>query len=280
MNDRIITPLFIFCSLLFAFFYTPPVGAQESFPTAAFNDLRGTGQAEIVEVVGPLTLLLSDGQIVRLSGIEVPAGAPASDESGPWAVTARNILRDMFLAKRVTVYQTQQKNVGRTNRMGHALVHLERHSDKAWAQGTLLSLGLARVRSTQFNPEMTEQMYLLEAIAREEKIGIWSDDSYAILTPETAAEAIGDFGIVEGRVESVALNKNRIYINFGKNWRDDFTVTIAPENKRIFSKAGINPMDWGGKLLRVRGYLKNINGPSIEVDHPEAVEVIDIKDEP
>jgi len=65
-----------------------------------------------------------------------------------------------------------------------------------------------------------------------------------------------------------------VYLNFGKNWRDDFTVSIAPENKRVFSKQSINPLEWNGKILRVRGWVEDYNGAYIEIDHPQAVEVL------
>jgi hypothetical protein len=80
--------------------------------------------------------------------------------------------------------------------------------------------------------------------------------------------------IVEGKVESVATKNNRTYINFGKDWRTDFTVSIKSGDKRDFSKRGINPLDWGGKHIRVRGWLDEYNGPYIQINHPESVEIL------
>lgn len=232
--------------------------------------MKRVGQAEVVDVVSPLTLLLKDSSIVRLVGIDIPGSY--GDEISPLAVTARDILKDLLVGQRIEIYQTKDKKVGLVNRMGHDLVHIERHSDDAWAQGTLLALGLARVKTTPENAHMAGEMLALESNARKEKRGIWADDAFRIHKAEDAESAIGSFAIVEGRVESVALKKNRIYINFGKDWKTDFTVSIAPEDKRRFSKAKLDPLGWGGQIIRARGSVRDYNGPYMEVLHPEAIE--------
>lgn len=246
-----------------------------------FAELRRVDQVEVIDVVSPYTILLANGRIARLSGIEIPNAL--AEEPGEWAVTARDILKDLIEGQRVSLYQTKKKDWGQNNRMGHMLVHIQRHNqnkdDQAWTQGVLLSLGLARVRTSMRNPEMAVQMYALEAKARAEKIGLWADERFAVLTPETAESHIGKFAIIEGPIKSVTLKKNRIFMNFGGNWRDDFTVTIPSEGKRGFSKLNLDPLGWGGKTVRVRGYLESINGPSLEIDHPAAIELLE-KPEP
>jgi hypothetical protein len=65
------------------------------------------------------------------------------------------------------------------------------------------------------------------------------------------------------------------YINFGADWRKDFTVSIRRRDLRDFRKA------WGerlkkleGKAVRVRGWLRLRNGPMIEATHAEQIEVL------
>jgi len=120
---------------------------------------------------------------------------------------------------------------------------------------------------------MAEQLYALEAEARKDKIGIWAEES-AILTPEEAERHINSFQIVKGRVRSAAIKQNRIYLNFGHNWRTDFTVSIAPEDRKFFSKAGYNPLEWNGRDVRVRGWIEDYNGAYIEINHPTAIEIM------
>ncbi len=262
--------LFTLCFLPCSIGYTQE--AVQSFPTGIFDDLKRGDMVKVSAIVDPQTIQLDNGTIMRLVGIRMPDFGVY--EVGDYALTAKKILTDMLQGETVQLYITPKKDWGRVNRMGHTLAHIERQSDKAWIQGTLISLGLAQVGTGQRNPEMAAQMYALEAAARAEKLGIWESDTYKIITPEDTPDHLKTIQIVEGHVESVARRNSRTYINFGKDWRTDFTVSIKSGDKRLFSKAGINPMDWGGQTIRVRGWLDEYNGPYIQISHPEAVEVI------
>jgi hypothetical protein len=68
--------------------------------------------------------------------------------------------------------------------------------------------------------------------------------------------------------------RKRTYLNFGADWRSDFTITIAPKDRRLFEADGIDPLIYQGKRVRVRGWLKSYNGPLIDATHPEQIEVI------
>ncbi|HOO81810.1 MAG TPA: thermonuclease family protein [Alphaproteobacteria bacterium] len=249
-----------------------------ALPASDFSALRKTGEAQVLEVISPLTVKLSNGDIVRLPGLHFPDYDYTAERTGPFALTAMKVLQDMLEGKKVEIYQTPKKDWGRTNRMGHALAHLVRSDSGLWAQGMLIRLGLAQVKTSQRNPEMAAQLYALEAEARHEKIGIWENDD-VILSPEDALKHLNSFQIVEGVIQSAAMKKNRVYLNFGGNWRNDFTVSIAPEDRRIFSKAEINPLDWNGAHVRVRGWVEEYNGAYIEIDHPEALEILSAGDD-
>ena len=70
-------------------------------------------------------------------------------------------------------------------------------------------------------------------------------------------------------------NPSRIYIEFGPDWHTDFTIRIEAAAARLFNKAEIDPQNWQGKPLRVRGYVGWRFGPEIEVQNPEQIELID-----
>ncbi len=263
-------PILVIFSALANLLWFSPALAQP-FPEGNYSDLRETGKAEVLEVISPLTMKLSNGDIAHLNSLHLVDNTP--EHAGPFAVTALNILKDMLEGETVLIYQAKKKDWGRTNRMGHTLAHLAREKDKAWVQGTLVGLGLAQVQTTKRNPEMAAQLYALEKHARKEKLGIWAKDA-KIISPDEAPEHINSFQIVEGTIESAALKKNRVYLNFGRNWRDDFTVSVAPEDRRAFSAKGLNPFEWSGKKIRVRGWIEDYNGAYIEIDHPEAIELL------
>lgn len=264
-----------FCALFTIASAFPVLAAPPLFPQGDYSELRKEIPARVSQVIDPLTLALDDKRIVRLTGLDIPDNN--AYKPGNFAVTALKILRDMLENKSVNLYQVQKNGWGQSNRMGQQLAHIERQSDKAWVQGTLLALGLARVMTDQRNFEMADQMYAIERRARAEKLGLWSKDDFKILTPEEAEQKTGTVQIVEGTVHSAMTNQNTIYLNFGPDWRADFTVIIKPENRPRFFKRNVDPLQWNNKKIRVRGWIGNYNGPYIEVDHPEQIEILDVE---
>ena len=231
------------------------------------------GRPERVTVSGiidPVTLQLADGRIVRLAGVEAPDLRVHA--AGPYAVMARDVMADYIQGASVQLYAGPGK--AQSNRMGHILAHVVKDGG-LWVQGLLLDLGLVRVRTTPENSAMAGAMLAQEDLARRAGHGIWAEDQYRILTPEDTPQHLRQVHIVEGRIVSTALRKNKIYINFGSNWRTDFTITIAPEDKLSFSRLGLDPLSWGGKLVRVRGWLDEYNGPYIQATHPAMLELLE-----
>jgi hypothetical protein len=80
--------------------------------------------------------------------------------------------------------------------------------------------------------------------------------------------------LIEGRVADAVKIKGQVYLNFGQDWRKDFTITLKAKVARLFAKAGVDPLGFKGRMVRVRGWLKKYNGPMIEASHPEQIEVI------
>ncbi len=66
-----------------------------------------------------------------------------------------------------------------------------------------------------------------------------------------------------------------IYVNFGRRWRRDFTVTILKRNARNFTAAGLEPKTLTGRRVRIRGWIEGRGGPWIEAARPEQIEFTD-----
>ena len=75
-------------------------------------------------------------------------------------------------------------------------------------------------------------------------------------------------------VLDVAKVKGRVYLNFGENWRTDFTVTLSSKVSRLFKKVGMDPLALKDQRIRVRGWLRKRNGPMIQASHPEQAELL------
>ncbi len=85
---------------------------------------------------------------------------------------------------------------------------------------------------------------------------------------------LGTFQIVEGRVTNASVRSGRAYINFGADWKTDFTASIAPEDMKAFRAVNLDPESFAGKLIRVRGVIEKMNGPEIELAGPASVELL------
>lgn len=233
--------------------------------------LESGGTARVVAVVDGDTVILDDGRQVRLVGIQapkLPLGRPGFKE-WPLAEEAKSALEDLVLGGRVTLKYGGQK-VDRHNRL---LAHLFTE-DGTWVQGALLAAGFARVYSFPDNRALVRDMLVRERRSREMEQGIWSHPYYGVLDPDASAQQLDQYALVEGRVMDVAVVRGRTFLNYGSDWRTDFTVSIATRDWQRFEEAGISANDYLGRRIRVRGWLKSRNGPMIDVTHPEQIEVL------
>jgi endonuclease YncB( thermonuclease family) len=239
-----------------------------------FTELKQAASARVDKVIDGQTVLMTDGKIVRLLGIDYPF--MAGDAEGGPSILGKAAL-ELFLpkGKQVLLYQNKSRERGRLNRMGHSLAHLVIKDRGEWVNGALVARGVAWAATDATNPAMAAQLYALEDAARKARKGLWSKDSpFGLLTPQTAAQGNGTFRVIEGTVNRAATSKNNLYLNFGSDWRKDFTVMITPGIRKGLSKKGVDAMALAGQKIRVRGWLREWNGPFMELETPERLEVL------
>jgi endonuclease YncB( thermonuclease family) len=230
--------------------------------------------AVVEEVSDGSTIVLDrpvmDSRVLRLAGIEAPriAQRPA-EENWPLAEEARQTLETLSLGRQVRL-SFGGLALDRYRRL-IAQVHDE---NGLWLQGEMVARGMARVRGLPDNGFPVADLLLMEAAARAEARGIWADPFYRIRSPDEAEKDIDSFQIVEGAVMDRARVRDRIYLNFGPDWRTDFTVSIETRLLKAFEKAALDPMDLKGRKIRVRGWIESRNGPFIDATHPEQIEVL------
>ena len=168
---------------------------------------------------------------------------------------------------------------GEKDRYGRLVAQVFRSgAPERWIQAELVAAGNARVAAEIGDRACAAELLRRERAARSAGLGLWSDPSQAALAaddPAAVAAARGRFAIVEGKVLSVRESGGTIYVNFGRRWSEDFTVTIAKRNERTFTAAGLEPKSLAGRRIRVRGWIEERGGPWIEATRPEQIEVID-----
>ena len=221
-----------------------------------------------------------DGAVVRVEGIDVDVRLVSIQSpklpkgrvgfvSWPLADEARDALSSLVIGREVVLHAGSTPR----DRNGRILAHIVR-DDGLWIQNELLRLGWVRVYTFADNRRFAPELYVSEKVARDAKKGIWSHAFYAIrdANPSHLANDIGTFQVVEGRVVSAAKVRGRTYLNFGEDYRTDFTATIPPDAASTFRRSKFDPLELEGEVIRVRGYLRDYNGPVIDLTHPEQID--------
>lgn len=245
------------------------VGLTATYARGNPADLPAGAAGSVTTVVDGDTVILDTGIEVRMVGIQAPKLPLGRRGFKPWplAEESKTTLDVLVRDHRFTPHFGGRE----MDRHGRALAHLV--SDNGiWLQGEMLRLGMARVYSFPDNTALVPEMLALEQTARDGRFGIWSHPFYAVRTTEQTHDLIGTFQLVEGTIVDAADVRGTIYLNFGADWRTDFTVKIDRKAARVFGKAGLAPATWTGINIRVRGWLRNRNGPMIEASHPEQIE--------
>lgn len=224
------------------------------------------------------TLYLDNGLKVRLSAIQapkLPLGRKGF-EAWPLGEESKAALQKLTTGKTLQLYYGGE----RRDRYDRVLAQTYTLDDKGakdvWLQREMVRLGMARVYTWPDTFQDSEKLYAAEIKARKSKRGIWGHAYYRIRSPETNALAqdIDSYQIVQGIVTSTADVRGQIYLNFGADYKTDFTITIAKRDRKRFEKAGLDPLSLEGATVRVRGWIELSNGPMIWLDHPERLEVL------
>jgi micrococcal nuclease len=245
----------------------PPVATA-----ASICKLEIVEHAKVDEVIDGDTVRLEDGRQVRLVGMQAPKLALGGKSFSDWPLAGDS--------KKALETLVQGKTIGlgygglEIDRNGRTLAHLYVDENGAWIQGRMISTGMARVYTWSDNRSCAAELLAHEREARSAQRGIWALPFYRVRKPTELDNEIDTFQVVEGRVVSADEVRGRVFLNFGPDYRTDFTVTIAPQDMKFFNSVGFDPRTLESKIIRVRGWVSLQNGPEIEVTHPEQIEIL------
>jgi endonuclease YncB( thermonuclease family) len=236
-----------------------------------------TPAGPVARVTDGRTIVLTDGRTVRLATIQVPSPAPSAPTSQNAAAPA--LASDGALARLVAGAEIALAPTG-TDRYGRVLARVYLARDATWRsiELDLVAAGQAFVSPYAGNQNCVGDLIAAERRARASKLGLWGDPYYAARdadNPVAVLAALGRFAIVEGKVVSVRESGGTIYVNFGRRWSEDFTVTISKRNERSFAESGLVPKSLAGRRVRVRGVIEERGGPWIEAVAPGQIEIAD-----
>lgn len=232
--------------------------------------LEAFASGRVTAVVDGRTFVLADGREVRLAGIEVP---PSHDADG--GLRAAAALTALAAGNDITLKHLRPAS----DRYGRLIAEafVTREGAEVAVGRTLVAQGFARVAVRPGDAACAAELLAAERAARTVKLGLWGDPRYGSREAENPSEILaerGRFTLVEGKVMSVRESGGTIYVNFGRRWQHDFTVTIAKRNERQFAAAGLDPGRLSGRRVLVRGWVEERGGPLIEAVAPNQIEIV------
>ncbi len=211
-----------------------------------------TFQSRADAIEGADELRLGDGRLIKIANIVVPDGEPRR-------------LVETWLEKHVrgeiievTLLNLEPDRYARFP----ATIKLQSGADLG---ETLLERGLVLVEP--MIGEGFEGLFAAETRAREAQHGFWADGQFSIMPVGLVDAEPLRFVVARGEIKAVGEGGYHAYLNFGDNWRRDFTVRFAKDDLEVLF-GDMLLEDFVGEVIEVRGWLFDANGPMIQIEHP------------
>ena len=227
----------------------------------------------VIEVIDGDTIKLSNGRLLRYIGLDTPE--TRIKEKGqfiyspqPFSEEAKEYNRKLVQGKTVRIeFDIQNKDkYGRL--LGYCFV------GDTFVNAKLIEEGYAVIYTYPPNVKYADLFASLQRGARQEKRGLWG--SYEVIDHAQAQHYLNQIRTVRGRVLGTYKSSKCLFLNFGRNYRIDFTVVIFANSLSAFYNKGINPETfYEGKVVEVSGRIREYNGPEIIVNSPHEIDIVE-----
>lgn len=242
------------------------------FAGIAAGSLGGAARAQEIKELRAISgdRFIDGDQEYLLADIIAPSAFKLSDGAATYFRQSESALNRLLSGAVI-----EPENAGPATRWGGRVVYARRRGEQKTLQEGLVAAGAVRVEPQTDNLEFIAQLLALEQIARNERRGLWALRDYRVIDAADATPAIGAFHLIEGIVTGAEKVKSRFYLNFGSDYLTDFTAGARGALYRKWSKSGLDLATLKDAPIRVRGFVANINGPSIDLTHVKQVEILD-----
>jgi len=229
--------------------------------SGALDGLPQGREGLVTAVLSGDTIALDGSETVKLAGIAAPKG------DAPYADAARDVLDRLVRGRRVVLFF----GGARKDALGRTVAQVQDAETRRWIEGALLDAGAARVRTSVDDRTPAAPMLAREAAARGARRGLWTIPMYEVRLPAELGYDDGGFTVLEGRAVRVGEGRGAVYVDFSEDWRSAVSLSIPAAALRDFRTAGLDVFGLQGRLIRVRGVLRNNR---LTVDHPEQIEAL------
>lgn len=228
----------------------------------------------MTRVIDAETLALDDGREVRLIGALSPRAFDAGAANGQWPLENDSVrfLSELTLGQRVRL-AFGGRRADRYNRHLAHVFALDGGRD-AWVQGAMLEAGMARAYGLPDNFSCWRELEAHEAEARTRRRGVWSNYIYRAKPASRPASLMrlrNRYVRVEGVVANVATSRSATFVNFGADWRSDFTARANRATLKAIPEFQQKLEALKGQRVAVVGWIERGNGPMIELIDPSQI---------
>ncbi|WP_425409288.1 thermonuclease family protein [Hyphococcus sp.] len=211
---------------------------------------------------------LAGGGEYKLTDVTAPALYTIDNQRPAYFDKARVALQ-MLLSAEFAI-----EKIGAPNRWGVQMSTVKSVSAGKTFQEILTQEGAVRVAPETDDHEFIDRLLALETLARDARAGLWFIDDYGVFEAGSAEGAIGGYHLIEGVAKRAANTRSRLYLNFGEDYRTDFTAGAAGRLHRRWLNNGFDLEALEGAHVRIRGFVEEINGPSIDLTHQKQIELL------
>jgi micrococcal nuclease len=101
--------------------------------------------------------------------------------------------------------------------------------------------------------------------------GIYSLDKNKIILHTEALDHLGERAMVRGRILDLYKGRKAWHLNFGRDYKTDFTAVLFRDGQKKFHELGLDPARLVGSEVLVIGKVKRYNGPEIIIRGPDQI---------
>lgn len=227
---------------------------------------------KVINVIDGDTVRLSNGKSLRYIGIDTPEVHIRKNGKFVYAPQefanqAMEFNRRLVEGKQIRIEFDVVKKDKYGRLLGYCFV------DGKFVNAELIKEGFALLYTFPPNVKYVDTFKVYQAQARKKLKGLWQ--THEVINSDRAYKYIGKVRSVQGRVLSTYQSKKCVYLNFGTNYKTDFTVVIFSNVIKYFKDKNIDPVSfYKGKTIRVCGKIKEYNGPEIIINMPQEIEVL------
>ncbi|MFH1772373.1 MAG: thermonuclease family protein [Candidatus Omnitrophota bacterium] len=246
-----------------------------SFFAASCQAAPDYSRIQVVEVIDGDTIKLSNGEIVRYIGIDTPETYIKSAKKfaynpQPFSLEAKEFNRNLVMGRFIRVEFDVERYDKYKRLLGYCFI------EDTFINAEILRQGYASLYTRPPNVKYSENLLSAYRYAKEMKNGLWG--AYETIDSDSAHNYIDQIRTVHGKVVNTYKSESCIFLNFGKNYRTDFTIVIFNDSIDYFTENNIDPLSYyRNRMVEATGRIRQYNGPEIIVHGPQ--EIIILSDE-